>query len=133
MTADQQRFYQGHGYLIFDQPVLSRERFDALKAHVVSQMMAWTSVLEKPPEVIDRSHFIDPKHNEWLLAHEVLDLVEPIIERDIALFASSFINKGPSAGTNSVAWHDGAAFWGDLACDINVATVWLAIDLLCRA
>lgn len=128
LTADQQGSYQDHGYLIFDQPVFSQEIFDALKAHVESQIVAWTEVLKKPPELIDRSHFIDPKLNDWLLADEVIDLVEPIIGPDVALFASSFINKGPSLGTKSVAWHDDASYWRDLAEDVDAVTVWLAID-----
>ena len=54
LTADQQGSYQEDGYLKFDQPVFSQEKFDALKAHVESQIVAWTEVLQNPPELIDR-------------------------------------------------------------------------------
>ena len=89
-------------------------------------MVIWKAAMA--PEVVDRTHFIDPVLNEWLLADEVLDLVEPVIGPDIALFASSFINKGPSVGTKSVPWHGDAVFWTELAEDITAVTVWLAID-----
>ncbi len=128
LKNEQVNLYREQGYLLVDQPLFSAERFSALKEHCESRMASWTEALGRPLEVIDRSHFIDPKLNEWLLADEVLDLVEPLIGPDIALFASSFINKLPGAGKNTVAWHDDAYYWKDLADRIEAVTVWLAID-----
>ena len=127
LTTEQAEFYKNQGYLIFAKPVFSPDKFAALKNHCESRMALWEKVLKRPLEVIDRSHFIDPKLNEWLLADEVLDLVEPLIGPDIALFASSFINKFPTAGKR-VPWHEDASYWKTLADRIEVVTIWLAID-----
>jgi len=128
LTTEQVEFYRKQGYLLFDKPLFSPDKFAALKDHFESRMARWTEALGRPMEVIDRSHFYDPKLNEWLLANEVLDVVEPLIGPDIALFASSFINKLPSAGRKTVAWHDDAYYWTNLADHIEAVTVWLAID-----
>ena len=127
LTADQVQFYNKQGHLIFDRPVFAPDKFAALKEHCEARMALWSQVLNRPIELIDRSHFIDPKLNEWLLADEVIDLVEPLIGPDIALFASSFINKLPSAGKR-VPWHEDASYWKTLADRVEAVTVWLAID-----
>ncbi|MAE62932.1 MAG: phytanoyl-CoA dioxygenase, partial [Phycisphaeraceae bacterium] len=93
----QVRFYRDQGYLIFDKPVFEPETFTALRQHIEARLDAWTEALGKPLDMVDWPHFVDPKLNEWLLADRVLDLVEPLIGPDIALFACSFITKLPGA------------------------------------
>ena len=127
LTADQVQFYNKQGYLIFDSPVFGPEKFAALKVHCEARMALWSKVLNRPIELIDRSHFIDPKLNEWLLADEVIDLVEPLIGPDIALFACSFITKLPGA-SKAAPWHEDATYWGGLAAGIEGCTLWLAVD-----
>jgi len=50
---------------------------------------------------MDVPHFVDTKLFEWLFSDEVLDLVEPIIGPDIALFSSHFICKPKGMGSVS--------------------------------
>ena len=91
-------------------------------------LAVWEEVMGAPVDAIDRAHFVDPRLNDWLLADEVLDLVEPLIGPDIALFASSCLNKLSSVGRR-VPFHEDAAYWKPLVENrIEVATVWLAID-----
>jgi len=33
LTADQERFYRDQGYLIYDQPLFSCDKYNVLKAH----------------------------------------------------------------------------------------------------
>ncbi len=127
LTSDQVEIYKEQGYLIYDQPVFSHDKFTALKKHCESRMAAWSEALGRPLESIDRSHFIDPKLNEWLLADAVLDLVEPIIGPDIALFASSFMIKSATV-VKRAPWHEDASYWGKLADPVEACTIWLAID-----
>jgi ectoine hydroxylase-related dioxygenase (phytanoyl-CoA dioxygenase family) len=127
LTAEQLESYQEVGYLIYDQPVFSHARFTALKEHCEARMAAWEEALGHPLQTIDRSHFIDPKLNQWLLADEVLDLVEPIIGPDIALFASSFMTKSATV-VRRAPWHEDASYWGKLAHPVEACSVWLAID-----
>ena len=127
LTAGQVESYQEEGYLIYDQPVFSHASFTALKEHCEARMAAWEDALGGPLQTIDRSHFIDPKLNQWLLADEVLDLVEPIIGPDIALFASSFMTKSAEV-VKRAPWHEDASYWGKLAHPVEACSVWLAID-----
>ena len=127
LTSADIEFYQEQGYLLYAEDVFTPERFAALKEHCEARMSAWEEALGRPLEVIDRSHFIDPKLNEWLLADEVLDLVEPIIGPDIALFASSFMTKS-AAVVKRTPWHEDAAYWHRLAEPVIACTVWLAFD-----
>ena len=127
LTPAQVRFYREQGYSIFDDPVFEPARFTALKHHVDARIAAWTEALQKPLEMIDWPHFVDPKLHDWLLADEVLDLVEPLIGPDIALFACSFITKLPVAA-KAVPWHADASYWSGLADRIEGCTLWLAMD-----
>ncbi|MFW6038916.1 MAG: phytanoyl-CoA dioxygenase family protein, partial [bacterium] len=57
----------------------------------------------------------------------VLDLVEPIIGPDIALWSSHFICK-PAGKGKRVPWHEDSAYWKGRLDPMDVVTVWLAID-----
>jgi hypothetical protein len=128
LSAEQAQSYQDQGYLIVDEPLFSPEKFTAFKDLFEMHLALWGEVLNKPIELIDRAHFVDPRLNEWLLADEVLDLVEPLIGPDIALFASSCLNKLDTVG-KSVPWHEDASYWKPMAENrIDAVTVWLAVD-----
>ncbi len=128
LNATQVQDYQDRGFLIIAEPVFSPERFAAFKERFEMHMRVWQEVTGKPVELIDRAHFVDPRLNEWLLAPEVLDLIEPLIGPDIALFASSCFNKLDGGGKR-VPWHEDGSYWKSMAENrIEVATVWLAID-----
>jgi len=55
----------------------------------------------------------------------ILDLVEPILGPNIALFASHYICK-PGGDGMPVAWHQDGSYWPLEPMD--VVTAWLAVD-----
>ena len=62
-----------------------------------------------------------------MFADGVLDLVEPIIGPDIALFSSHFICK-PKGDGKCVPWHEDSFYWAGMVEPMEIVTVWLAID-----
>jgi ectoine hydroxylase-related dioxygenase (phytanoyl-CoA dioxygenase family) len=57
----------------------------------------------------------------------VLDLVEPVIGPDIALWSSHFLSKDPFTG-KPTPWHEDSAYWqGRLSAYDRIVTVWLAL------
>ncbi len=125
LSPEQVEEFRREGFLIYKQPVLPSEKFDKLKAHFEEKL----SVLpdDVRPEAMDVPHFDDPALFEWLLADEVLDLVEPLIGPDIALWSSHFISK-PQGDGKRVPWHEDSAYWKNRLDPMEVVTVWLAID-----
>ena len=130
LTPDELEFFRREGYFVPPRPLFPAEKFDALRRHFedkVSRLPADVS-----PESMDTPHFTDPKLFEWIFADEVLDLVEPLIGPDIALFSSHFIAKPPGTGRR-VPWHEDSAYWKKMMHPHDVVTVWLAIDPSTRA
>jgi chlorinating enzyme len=125
LSPEQVRNFRDHGYIIYDQPVFSEARFAALKDHFEDKLAVLPPDVR--PELMDALHFTDPKLFDWLLADEVLDLVEPILGPDIALFNSHFICK-PKGNGKRVPWHEDAYYWGKAIDPMQVVTIWLAID-----
>lgn len=117
--------YRREGYLVYEEPVFPQEKFDALKAHFDSELSLLPPDVR--PESMDVPHFTDTRLFEWLFADEVLDLVEPIIGPDIALFSSHFICK-PRGNGKRVPWHEDSFYWNHMIAPMQVVTVWLAID-----
>jgi hypothetical protein len=118
-------FFRQEGYLLYNQPVLSEPKFQALKDHFEEKLALLPDGVR--PEEMDVPHFTDTKLFEWLFADEILDLVEPIIGPDIALFSSHFISK-PQGNGKRVPWHEDAHYWKQMISPVEVVTVWLAID-----
>jgi len=129
LTVDQVGEYRREGFLVYDRPVFSHEKFDDLKDHFEEELLALAP--EVRPESMDVPHFTDLKLFEWLLSDEVLDLVEPIIGPDIALFSSHFICK-PKGNGRRVPWHEDSFYWRDMIAPMEVVTVWLAVDASTR-
>jgi len=129
LTSDQVAEYRREGFLVYDEPVFSQEKFDDLKDHFEEELRALAP--EVRPESMDVPHFTDLKLFEWLLSDEVLDLVEPIIGPDIALFSSHFICK-PKGNGRRVPWHEDSFYWRDMIAPMEVVTVWLAVDASTR-
>ena len=121
-----QQFHE-QGYVIPTEPVFGQQKFDALKNHFEQRLIDWTATSGLSPEHMDTPHFTDPKLFDWLFADEVLDLVEPLIGPDIALWSSHFICK-PAGTGKRVPWHEDSAYWGQVLDPMEVVTVWLAID-----
>lgn len=127
LSAEQVKRFREEGYVVFDQPVFPEAKFQALKSHFEGRLADWEKAAGISPEHMDTPHFGDPALFRWLLADEVLDLVEPLIGRDIALWSSHFISKPATVGKR-VPWHEDSAYWGRVLEPMEVVTVWLAID-----
>jgi Phytanoyl-CoA dioxygenase (PhyH) len=125
LDAEQLEQYRREGYLLYKQNVFAPEKFDRLKAHF-ERLLAELPP-DKRPEAMDVPHFTDTKLFEWLFDDDVLDLVEPILGPDIALFSSHFICK-PKGDGRRVPWHEDSAYWNTMISPMEVVTVWLAID-----
>jgi Phytanoyl-CoA dioxygenase (PhyH) len=125
LTTSQIEYYNREGYLIYDQPVLPQASFDKLKTHFDAKLEALDPSVR--PEAMDVPHFTDTALFEWLFSDAVLDLVEPILGPNIALWSSHFICK-PKGDGKRVPWHEDSAYWRGRLDPMQVCTVWLAID-----
>ncbi|MCC6414796.1 MAG: phytanoyl-CoA dioxygenase family protein [Opitutaceae bacterium] len=125
LTTAEVDTYNREGYHIFRDQLFPRAKFDGLKQSfegILNNLDA-----EVRPESMDVPHFQHPQLFAWLFADEVLDLVEPIIGPDIALFSSHFICK-PRGNGKRVPWHEDSHYWKTMITPMEVVTVWLAID-----
>lgn len=125
LTSAEVAQYQKEGYVLPQGQVFSDKKFSALKTYFEELLAKWPE--GERPEAMDTPHFEHPKLNEWALAPEVVDLVEPLLGPDIVLFSTHFICK-PTGDGRRVPWHEDSAYWRRLLEPMNVATVWLAID-----
>ena len=125
LTPEQVKAFRNEGYLIYNKPVLPMAKFDGLKncfEKILSDLPA-----ETLPEAMDVPHFMYPELFEWAFDKHILDLVEPIIGPDIALFSTHFICK-PKGNGKRVPWHEDSAYWKGQVTPMEVVTVWLALD-----
>lgn len=123
---DQQdvEFFRENGYFLHRQQLFSPERLDRLEA-LFEEHLADKG--DKLSDELDTPHFRDPRLLEFLLSDEVLDLVEPLVGPDIALWTSHFISKDPYTG-RATPWHEDSAYWeGRLSEYDRIVTVWLAL------
>ena len=117
--------YRTGGYCLPAGKVYSDDKFQRLLGHFEEKLADWPK--DQRPETMDTPHFGDPALNEWALAPEVVDLVEPLLGPDILLFSTHFICK-PKGDGRRVPWHEDSAYWRNLLDPMEVATVWLALD-----
>lgn len=125
LNPEQEAFYRREGYLIYQEPIFSPEKFQKLKncfEEILADLPEGFS-----PEMMDVPHFTFTQLYEWLFADEVLSLVAPFLGNDIALFSSHFISK-PGGTGKRVPWHEDSAYWRGWLDPMEVVTVWLAID-----
>jgi len=122
--------YRADGYLVFPEPVFSEARFSALR-DFFEKLLGDLPAGERP-ESMDVPHFMHPELLGWAFDPAVLDLVEPIVGPDIALFSTHFICK-PKGNGKRVPWHEDSAYWAGQVEPMEVCTVWLAIDPSTRA
>jgi len=128
LGATELSFFRDEGYLLFNQPVLAQDRFAALRDHFEGMLAEWLrDPRMRSPEHMDVPHFLSPELFRWIFDDDVLDLVEPILGPDIALFSTHFICK-PALSGKRVPWHEDSAFWSNRLEPPQVVTVWLAID-----
>lgn len=125
LTPEQVAQFNREGYLLPQEPVFEESEFLALREHFEERLDALPSHVR--PESMDVPHFTDPELFRWVLSDAVLDLVEPIIGPDIALFSTHFICK-PTGDGKRVPWHEDSAYWSAMVAPAEIVTVWLAID-----
>jgi len=128
LTDEQVARFKAEGYLLPSEPVFAPEKFARLAAHFEALLAEWQADPRmRSPEHMDVPHFLHPSLFEWLFDDAVLDLVEPILGPDIALFSSHFICK-PAGTGKRVPWHEDSGYWRGRLDPMEVVTVWLAVD-----
>jgi chlorinating enzyme len=114
--------YERDGYILCHQQVFGPDRFAQLKAIFEENLVKYGE------DNLDMMHLRDPRLLDFLLADEVLDLIEPIVGPNIGLWASHFICKPPRTG-KATPWHEDSSYWnGRVSTMAGICTVWLALD-----
>ena len=122
LSPQQIEGYNRDGYALFQQPVFAPEKFARLQA-IFEENLARYGEAD-----LDTMHFRDERLLEFLLADEVLDLVEPVVGPNIGLWSSHFISK-PAGTGKATPWHEDSSYWtGRISTMAGICTVWLAID-----
>jgi len=125
LTPEEVKGYWENGYLLHKKPLFNAEKMRTLTSIFEEQLAEKGSKLS---DELDTPHFRDERLLDFLLADEVLDLVEPILGPNIGLWSSHFICKDPQVG-RATPWHEDSAYWkGRLSSFDKIVTVWLAID-----
>jgi len=120
IDGDLKKNYDREGYAIIKnviEPDLAKE----IEAHV-----NWLSKKHPTtrPEAFHHNMLIhDPFIHHLLHQKKILDNVETIIGKDIALFGAHYIAKKPFSG-QPVGWHQDGSYWP--LEPMNVVSVWLA-------
>lgn len=123
--------YHKDGFLLYKQPVFAPDKFNEL-VDIFEGLVAKQAEGSRTDE-LDKPHFSEPALFRFLMADEVLDLVEPIIGPNIGLWSSHFIAKEPNIG-RATPWHEDSSYWqGRLDRMDQIVTVWLALDRTDRA
>lgn len=125
IPADAPDLYSKNGYYLYHEPVFADKTFERLRL-IFEELLAQRG--DKRPDELDVPHFTEPRLLEFLLADEVVDLVEPFIGEDIGLWSSHFICKEPRTGRAS-PWHEDSYYWkGRFHSFPSIVTIWLALD-----
>lgn len=117
--------FRADGYVLFHrqvfEPAALGELYEIFQEHLADKG-------DKLSDELDTPHYRDPRLLKFLLSDPVLDLVEPIIGPDIALWSSHFIVKDARTG-RATPWHEDSGVWKGLLDDYTkIVTVWLALD-----
>lgn len=125
LSAEQVQFYKDNGYLLPQIKMFAAEAqtklTDIFEEHLANKG-------EKLSDELDTPHFRDERLFEFLLAPQVLDVVESIIGPNIGLWSSHFISKEPGKGRRT-PWHEDSSYWeGKFDSLDKIVTIWLAID-----
>jgi ectoine hydroxylase-related dioxygenase (phytanoyl-CoA dioxygenase family) len=125
LNEDDIKLYDTRGYFLHHEQLFSAAELDDLEAIFEEHRNAQA---EKRGDEFDTPHFEDRRLLDFLLASQVLDLVECIVGPDILLWSSHFISKDPLIG-RATPWHEDSAYWmGRLDRYDKIVTVWLALD-----
>jgi ectoine hydroxylase-related dioxygenase (phytanoyl-CoA dioxygenase family) len=122
LTPEQVEHYLANGYVLYHQPVLTAEKFNALFALFEECRATYGD------EGMDMIHLREPRFLDYLLDDEILDVVEPLVGPNIGLWASHIICKPPFTG-KATPWHEDSAYWnGRVSTMEGICTLWLAFD-----
>jgi len=125
LDHDDVAFFRANGYYLEREQLFAPERLDALEA-IFDEHLADKG--DKLSDELDTPHFRDPRLLDFLLSDEVLDVIEPLVGPDIALWSSHFISKDPYTG-RATPWHEDSAYWnGRFSSYDRIVTVWLALE-----
>lgn len=117
--------FRDQGYLLYHHQLFSSTELDEM-ASIYHEMRAKRP--ERRGDEFDTPHFEEARLLKFLLAPQVLDLVECIVGPDIVLFSSHFIGKDPGLG-RATPWHEDSSYWrGRIDRYDKIVTVWLALD-----
>lgn len=125
LTAEDVDFYRKNGYYLYKKQLFPAEKLKRLE-NIYEAKREKKSELPHWPHW-DVPHFEDQELFEFLMSDEVLDLVEPIIGPNIALWSSGFIVKDPNDGKQT-PWHEDSSYWNGRLSGFDIVTVWLALD-----
>jgi ectoine hydroxylase-related dioxygenase (phytanoyl-CoA dioxygenase family) len=126
MLTDQDvEFFRTNGYLLPQQQLFAPEKLERLE-EIFNNHLADKG--DKLSDELDTPHFRDPELLDFLLSDEVLDVIEPLVGPDIALWSSHFISKDPFTG-RATPWHEDSAYWeGRFDSYDRIVTLWLALE-----
>ncbi len=125
LTEHDVEFFRTNGYLLPQRQLLAPERLERLEAIFNAHL---DDKGDKLSDELDTPHFRDPELLDFLLSDEVLDVVEPLVGPDIALWSSHFISKDPYTG-RATPWHEDSSYWnGRFSSYDRIVTVWLALE-----
>jgi len=125
LSEEEANFHKENGYLLTGRPLFSEEKFNRL-FNIFEDHLQNRGDLK--PDELDVPHMKDARLFEFLLADEVLDVVQDLIGPNIGLWSSHFICKEPKTGKRT-PWHEDSAYWeGRFDRYDAIVTVWLAID-----
>ncbi len=116
------RTYDAEGYLVFPH-VLDPETRDMASGHVEWLQQQHPEL--RPEQLHHTLMWEDPFWVRLVAQPRLLDLVEPFIGPNIALFASHYICK-PGGDGKPVLWHQDGSYWP--LDPMEVITAWLAVD-----
>lgn len=125
LSTIEKEFYNNQGYLLTNRTLFDQSEFDILYAIFEDHLDNKGSL---SADALDTPHFKDERLFDFLMADNVLNIVEDIIGPNIGLWSSHFICKEPKIGKRT-PWHEDSAYWkGRFNRFDNVVTLWLAID-----
>ena len=102
LTEDDVKLFKDRGYFMYHRQLFSPAELDRLSSIFDEHRAA---EVEKKGDEFDTPHFQDRRLLDFLLAPQVLDLVECIVGPDILLWSSHFISKDPLTG-RATPWHE---------------------------
>jgi phytanoyl-CoA hydroxylase len=121
LTAHIEQYHE-EGYTVFPS-VLDPETIKKASDHVEWLMRQHPDT--RPEHFHSHLMYGDPFWVRLVADDRLLDLVEPILGPNIALFASHYICK-PGGDGLPVAWHQDGSYWP--LEPMEVVTAWLAVD-----